>query len=75
VSPQRSGACCLAVANPSAVGRWGASGEARALTLPGDELVADPADTVTKAVTVEASTEVVWRWLVQIGQDRGGFYG
>jgi hypothetical protein len=25
-------------------------------------------------VTVEAPAGEVWRWLVQIGQDRGGFY-
>lgn len=28
----------------------------------------------TRAVTVHAPATEVWRWLVQIGQDRGGFY-
>lgn len=33
-------------------------------------------DTVTKArgVTVHASAKTVWPWLVQMGQDRAGFY-
>jgi len=53
---------------------WGATkGECHA-ALPGDELVAGPADVVTRAVTVNAPAEEVWRWLVQIGQDRGGLY-
>ena len=53
---------------------WGASkAECRAV-LPGDELVPDPADAVTRAVTIDAPAHEVWRWLVQIGQDRGGMY-
>ncbi len=28
----------------------------------------------TRAVTIRAPAEEVWRWLVQLGQDRGGFY-
>ena len=53
---------------------WGATGREQDSTLPGDELVADPASVATRAVTVEAPPEEVWRWLVQIGQDRGGMY-
>lgn len=53
--------------------RWGATAEERARRLPGD---ADgPAlFTNTRAVTVHAPAQEVWRWLVQVGQDRGGFY-
>ena len=53
---------------------WGATKGEQALRLPGDELVPEPATVVTRAVTVEASAERVWPWLVQIGQDRGGMY-
>ena len=53
---------------------WGASKSECRAVLPGDELVADPADVVTRAVTIDAPAEQVWRWLVQIGQDRGGMY-
>ena len=34
----------------------------------------EPADMVTRAVTVDAPAQEVWSWLVQIGQDRGGMY-
>ncbi len=44
------------------------------MVLPGDELVPDPADMHTLGVGIEAPGELVWRWLVQIGQDRGGMY-
>jgi hypothetical protein len=53
---------------------WGATGQEQGRALPGDELVADPASVATRAVTVAAPAEEVWRWLVQIGQDRGGMY-
>jgi hypothetical protein len=53
---------------------WGATkGECEAV-LPGDELIPEPVDVITRAVTVNAPVEEVWRWLVQIGQDRGGLY-
>ncbi len=54
--------------------RWGATEEDVHRPLPGDELVAEPADQSTRAVTIQAPREVVWRWVVQLGADRGGFY-
>lgn len=53
---------------------WGATKGECVAVLPGDEFVADPADMATRAVTIDAPAEEVWRWLVQIGQDRGGMY-
>jgi len=53
---------------------WGASASEMAQVFPGDELVPDPAGVTTRSVTVNAPAEEVWRWLVQIGQDRGGMY-
>lgn len=53
--------------------RWGATdGEVRA-ALPGDDLIAAKSQ-ITHAITINASPEKVWPWLMQIGQDRGGFY-
>ncbi|MGY1679964.1 hypothetical protein [Geodermatophilus sp. SYSU D01176] len=52
----------------------GATGEEAAATLPGDELVPEPAEDTTLAVTVHAPAGEVWAWLVQVGQDRGGMY-
>jgi hypothetical protein len=54
--------------------KWGATDEEVAKTWPGDELSPDPVSVATRAVTVRAPAEKVWPWLVQIGQDRGGFY-
>lgn len=52
---------------------WGATRDEAAYQLPGDEfLVADSMS--TRAITINAPREEVWPWLVQIGQDRGGWY-
>jgi hypothetical protein len=54
--------------------RWGATGEERAATLAGDDLIANPDLTATRAITVHAAAEQVWPWIAQLGQGRGGFY-
>jgi len=41
--------------------------------LPGDELIRDGLQS-TRAIAIQAPPEDVWPWLVQMGQDRGGFY-
>jgi hypothetical protein len=53
---------------------WGATDEEVRKRLPGDELVPHPTLESTRAITVRASATEVWRWLMQLGQDRGGFY-
>jgi hypothetical protein len=53
---------------------WGATTQEITAILPGDELVPEPAEQMTLAVTVEAGPEEIWAWLVQIGQGRGGMY-
>jgi hypothetical protein len=52
---------------------FGATREERDAALPGDELVADGLQS-TRAITIQAPPDVIWPWLVQMGQDRGGFY-
>ena len=54
--------------------RWGATNAERGWHLPIDDLVEADAVVTTRAVTVHAPIEDVWSWLVQIGQDRAGFY-
>lgn len=54
--------------------RWGATDEEVNERLPGDELVPSPNVIATHAITINAPVEEVWPWLVQIGQDKGGFY-
>lgn len=53
---------------------WGATEEEVAMSLPGDELTPPPVEQNTRAITIAASPEQVWPWLVQMGADRGGFY-
>ena len=54
--------------------RWGATRDEASRPLPGDELIPRPLYATTHAVTIHAPAEAVFPWLVQIGQNRGGFY-
>ena len=54
--------------------KWGATNDEVKMTLPGDELVEHPKLNATHAITINAPIEKVWPWLLQIGQNRGGFY-
>ena len=42
--------------------------------MAGDGLLPDPMYSGTTAITVHASPEHIWPWLVQIGFQRGGLY-
>ncbi len=53
---------------------WGATGEEAERSLPGDDLLAEPAVVTTRAVFVDAPPQAVWPWLVQMGPKRGGAY-
>jgi hypothetical protein len=54
--------------------RWGATDEETRRALPGDELVPTARAQSTWAVSIATPAERVWPWLVQMGQDRAGFY-
>jgi len=54
--------------------QWGATPAEVRRPLPGDELIANPKQVSTRAITITASAAQVWPWLVQLGQGRGGFY-
>jgi hypothetical protein len=54
--------------------RWGATDTEASQALPGDELVAQPQNRITRAITIDAPTATVWRAAVQMGQGRGGLY-
>src|SRR5690348_13253710 len=53
---------------------WGATVDERTRPWPGDDLVPNPTHTTTHAVTIAAPPRAIWPWLVQMGQDRAGFY-
>jgi hypothetical protein len=54
--------------------KWGATKEERIMPLPGDEFGTASVPQHTCGITIHAPADEVWKWLVQIGQDRGGFY-
>jgi len=43
-------------------------------SLPGDELVTTPKFVWNQAITINAPADEVWPWLVQIGNQRAGWY-
>jgi len=53
--------------------RWDATDEEFTRPLPGDAVVPDGIQS-TRAITVHAPARAIWPWLVQMGQDRAGFY-
>ncbi len=53
---------------------WGATAAELARAWPGDEMVIRPAAAATHAITIDAPPQAVWQWLVEVGQDRAGFF-
>jgi hypothetical protein len=54
--------------------RWGATESELRKSWPGDELVKQPGH-CARAITIHAPAQLIWPWIIQVGQDRGGFYG
>ena len=54
--------------------RWGATGQEASGCLPGDDIIATPDLTATRAITIDSPAGQVWPWIAQLGQGRGGFY-
>lgn len=54
--------------------RWNATDEELHMAMPGDEEVGRPHYDATWAITIDAPSDLVWPWLVQMGEGRGGFY-
>jgi len=54
--------------------RWGASDAEVSRELPGDELVGRPDFNATRAVSIQAPPWEVWKWIIQIGSGRAGWY-
>ena len=51
---------------------WGASKKEVSMPMAGDDQT--HTITSTRAISINASKSEVWKWLVQLGADRGGFY-
>ncbi len=68
------GIAALALSGRRRLLRWGATDEEIAGVQPGDELISDANVSATRAITICRSPDVVWPWIAQLGQGRGGFY-
>ena len=53
---------------------WGSTVGERERSWPGDQFVSPDHGTSTRAIDIDASADAVWRWIVQFGMDRAGFY-
>jgi len=53
---------------------WGSTRSERQMVMIGDPPLGESHYRIDHAVTINAPVDSVWQWLVQIGQDRAGFY-
>lgn len=53
---------------------YGATEREVAAVEPGDDILTNPAVRFTNAITINAPPDLVWGWVAQIGDTRGGFY-
>ena len=54
--------------------RWGVTDAELVGPMPGDRLIPKPNFDAMLAVTIDATPEYIWPWLVQMGKGRGGLY-
>jgi hypothetical protein len=53
---------------------WGATKEEAVCPLIGDDIVKTAHFVATRAVTINAPASEVWKWIIQIGSARAGWY-
>lgn len=53
---------------------WGAASHEVKLSLPGDDIVVKPDFNATRGITISAPPEEIWKWIIQIGSKRAGWY-
>lgn len=56
------------------VRKWGVDPAEGSSALPGDDLIPEPTASDTRAITIEATPDKIWPWLVQMGYGRAGWY-
>jgi hypothetical protein len=54
--------------------KWRTTAEERAMAFPGDDLLPNPARVANRAVTIQASADKIYPWILQIGADKSGMY-
>jgi len=53
---------------------WGSTRSEQQMVLIGDPPLGESHYRIDHAITIDAPVDSVWPWLVQLGQDRAGFY-
>jgi hypothetical protein len=53
---------------------WGATKQEVMLSLPGDSVVHKPDFNATRGITIHSTPGLIWRWIIQIGSKRAGWY-
>ena len=53
---------------------WGATKEELHLKLPGDPTVQKPDFNATRGISIHSTPEKIWKWIIQIGSKRAGWY-
>jgi hypothetical protein len=54
--------------------KWGATTKEAGFTLPGDDIVKKPDFNATRGISISAPAEEIWKWIIQIGSRRAGWY-
>ena len=54
--------------------RWGATDDDLRLSLPADSMVTNPDFNATRGITINSTPEKIWKWIIQIGSRRAGWY-
>jgi hypothetical protein len=54
--------------------KWGATKEEQRLELRGDNNVQRPDFNATRGITINSTPELIWKWIIQIGSRRAGWY-
>jgi hypothetical protein len=73
VAAALAGAAYVAIGRPWQLS-WGATPEEVARPLSCDDLVPRPTFNATRAISITATPESIWPWLVQVGVTRAGWY-
>jgi hypothetical protein len=58
----------------SSMDRWGATEAEITASFPGDTLVSSPRVVYNRAITIKATPEQIYPWIVQLGAEKGGMY-
>ena len=53
---------------------WGIDPDETTRVLPGDDVVGDPVASETRGITIAATPDRIWPWLVQMGFGKAGWY-